>query len=120
MPQVGQKQLSESVLKFRQLLHDLTSKQTEIKSTAKQLYDWLIPPDLHAELQQNSIENLVFSLDHVTRYIPMSALFDGETYLLERYNISTIVSAGLTDFRDRLPQGKDKVEQKRLSRPSGL
>lgn len=101
---IGQQQLGETVLKFRQLLQNPTSSTSEIKATGKQLYDWLIKP-LEAELKGNGIKNLVFSLDRVTRYIPMSALWDGENYLVENYTISTVLSADLTDVRDRLPPG---------------
>ncbi|MBD1890234.1 tetratricopeptide repeat protein [Coleofasciculus sp. FACHB-SPT9] len=89
---VGQKQLSETVLKFRELLQNPTSDIQELQATGKQLYEWLIPKELQAEFTANSIQNLVFSLDHVTRYIPMAALFDGQQYLAQRYTLSTIIS----------------------------
>jgi CHAT domain-containing protein len=89
---VGQKQLSETVLKFRELLQNPNSNIQELQATGKQLYDWLIPTQLQAELTTNSIQHLVFSLDHVTRYIPMAALFDGKQYLTQRYTLSTIIS----------------------------
>ncbi|MCA1993019.1 MAG: tetratricopeptide repeat protein, partial [Coleofasciculus sp. S288] len=109
VPQVGLKQLSETVVKFRQLLQNPTSDIAEVKATGKQLYDWLIPESLQKELKENEIQNLVFSLDRVTRYIPMSAVFDGENYLIENYNISTIISANLTQMGDRLPPGTDNT-----------
>lgn len=99
---VGQRQLGETVLKFRQLLQDPTSNITELQATGKQLYDWLIQP-IAPELKANQIQNLVFSLDRATRYIPMGALFDGEQYLIEQYTVSTILSADLTDMSNRLP-----------------
>ena len=89
---VGQKQLSETVLKFRELLQNPTSDIQELQATGKQLYEWLIPKELQAEFTANSIQHLVFSLDHVTRYIPMAALFDGKQYLTQRYTLSTIIS----------------------------
>lgn len=101
---VGQRQLGETILKFRQLLQTPSSNLVQLKATGKQLYDWLIQP-LEPELKANKIQNLVFSLDRVTRYIPTSALFDGKNYLIENYSISTILSADLTDVRDRLPPG---------------
>jgi CHAT domain-containing protein/tetratricopeptide (TPR) repeat protein len=105
VPQVGLKQLSETVVKFRQLLQDPKSDIADVKATGKQLHDWLIPESLQKELKENQIQNLVFSLDRVTRYIPMSAVFDGKNYLIENYNISTIISANLTKTGDRLPPG---------------
>jgi CHAT domain-containing protein/Tfp pilus assembly protein PilF len=105
VPQVGLKQLSQMVVKFRQLLQNPNSDIGELKATGKQLYDWLLPQSLQKELKDNKIQNLVFSLDRVTRYIPMSAVFDGEKYLIENYNISTIISANLTQTGERLPPG---------------
>jgi CHAT domain-containing protein/tetratricopeptide (TPR) repeat protein len=99
---VGQKQLGETVLKFRQLLQNPNSDLRELKATGKQLYDWLLQP-MESELKANNVRNLVFSLDRSSRYIPMSALFDGEKYLIERYTVSTILSAGYTDMNQRPP-----------------
>ncbi len=105
---VGQRQLGETVLKFRQLLQNPSSDITELQSTGQQLYDWLIKP-LEGELKSNTIENLVFSLDRAARYIPMSALFDGEKYLIENYTVSTVLSADLTNLEKRLPPGTQQT-----------
>ncbi len=94
---VDQRQIGEVVVKFRQQLQSPMSNPKELKATGKILYDWLIKP-LESELKANPIQNLVFSLDRTTRYIPMGALYDGEKYLAENYNISTILSADLTDM----------------------
>ncbi len=96
VPDVNQAQLEVTVLKFRQLLQNRLSDPDEMKMTGKQLYDWLLKP-LESELKANNIENLVFSLDRSTRYVPMSALFDGENYLIENYSVATVLSAKLTD-----------------------
>ena len=94
---VTQAQLEVTVLRFRQLLQNRLSNMDEVADTGKQLYDWLVKP-LENELKANNIHNLVFSLDRSTRYIPMSALFDGEKFLIENYAVSTVVSANLTDI----------------------
>ena len=70
-----------------------------IQDVAQRLYNWLIPSLLAEELETNHIQNLVFALDRSIRYIPMAALFDGERYLIEKYTLSTINSAGLTNRR---------------------
>ncbi|HEY9707177.1 MAG TPA: CHAT domain-containing protein, partial [Oculatellaceae cyanobacterium] len=99
---VGEPQLVQTVFQFRELLKDPSSDITKVKATGKQLYDWLVKP-LEAELKTNQIKHLVFSLDRAARYIPMSALFDGEKYLIENYTVSTVISADLTDTSDRVP-----------------
>ena len=111
---VSQAQLEVTVLKFRQLLQNRLSNIEEVKATGKQLYDWLIKP-LEGELKANDIHNLVFSLDHSTRYIPMSALFDGEKYLIENYTVSTVVSANLTNTRPAIAHERQVQDM-----PSGL
>ena len=105
---VGQAQVNATVEKFRELLETPFSDVAEIKATGKILYDWLVKP-IEAEIKANNIENLVFSLDRSTRYIPLNALFDGERYLVENYNISTVISAGLTNMSDRLPRNVDNI-----------
>jgi CHAT domain-containing protein len=58
----------------------------------KQLYDWLIQP-LENELATSKVSNLVFVLNGKLRNIPMSILYDGKNYLIEKYPIA--VSSGL-------------------------
>jgi CHAT domain-containing protein len=105
---VNRRELGETVVKFRLLLQQPNSSISEVQATGKKLYDWLIKP-LETELKTSKVKNLIFSLDRVTRYIPMSALYDGQKYLIENYNVSTVLSADLTDMRDRLPPGTEKA-----------
>ncbi|HYX16659.1 MAG TPA: CHAT domain-containing protein [Nostoc sp.] len=97
---VGRKELATTVVEFRQLLEQ-PGDVKELQKVSQKLYQWLVKP-LRAELDSNHIQNLVFSLDRSTRYIPMAALFDGKKYLIESFNTSTILTAGLTDTSDRL------------------
>ncbi|MGB5959858.1 MAG: CHAT domain-containing protein [Coleofasciculaceae cyanobacterium] len=92
---VTEAQLEVTVLRFRQLVQNRSSDINELKATGKQLYDWLIKP-VELELKANKIQNLVFSLDRSTRYIPMAALYDGEKFMVENYAISTVLSANMT------------------------
>lgn len=92
---VTEAQLEVTVLRFRQLVQNRSSDINELKATGKQLYDWLIKP-VEVELKANKIQNLVFSLDRSTRYIPMAALYDGEKFMVENYAISTVLSANMT------------------------
>lgn len=103
MPGVGRKALGKAVVEFRQLLQNPNSDLGRLKTVSQQLYDWLLPAELVQELRANKIENLIFSLDNVTRYIPTDALFSGKRYLIEDYNLSTIISAELTDTTSHLP-----------------
>ncbi len=99
---VTQARLEQAVMELRSLLENPASDVARIKALGRQLYAWLLQP-MEAELRANRIQHVVFALDRAIRYIPMSVLFDGEHYLVEDYTLSTIISAALTDTRDRLP-----------------
>lgn len=99
---IDRAQLSQTVEEFNRLLKTPDSDINQLKQTSQKLYDWLIKP-LESELKSGKIKHLVFSLDRVTRYIPMAALFDGNRYLIEDYSVATILSASLTNLNDRLP-----------------
>lgn len=85
---VGRQELGNAVQEFRKLLENCetpgancgTAEIRQAKAASQKLYNWLIQP-IDAELTANRPKNLVFSLDRVIRYIPMSALFDGKQYL---------------------------------------
>ncbi|HHP7229245.1 MAG TPA: CHAT domain-containing protein, partial [Xenococcaceae cyanobacterium] len=51
------------------------------------IYDWLIKPS-EAELLKHQIKTLVFVLDGSLRNLPMTALYDGKQYLVEKYGIA--------------------------------
>jgi CHAT domain-containing protein len=105
--EVDQLTLGRTVVEFRELLQtpDMASLP-RLQAKGQQLYDWLIKP-LEAELQKNNIQTIIFAQDRITRYLPMAALYDGERYLIERFGVSTVLSAGLTDTRDRITQVTD-------------
>jgi CHAT domain-containing protein/uncharacterized protein HemY len=104
----GQQQLWKTVSRFRELLQTPDSNLKELQQVSGQLYDWLIRP-LEKELGNQQVRHLVFALDRATRYIPMGALFDGKQYLIQKYAVSTILAAELTDTRDRLPTKPEQI-----------
>jgi CHAT domain-containing protein len=63
---------------------------------AQQIYDWLIRP-FDSDLQASGIETLVFIQDGILRSIPMTALYDGKAFLVERYAIANTLSLTLVD-----------------------
>ncbi len=103
---VTRKQLSKVVLRFRESIQDRFSP--DFLSSGRELYELLIKP-LEQELETNKVRHLVFAPDNILRSIPMSALFDGKRYLIERYSISYILSAELTDLGTRPSLNKGSV-----------
>lgn len=104
---VSRKELGQAVKEFRDLMEYCEKRYgtnctdadiPKIQLASKKLYDLLIKP-LEPELKANPVKNLVFGLDRVIRYVPMSALYDGKQYLIEKYSIYNILSSTLTDVK---------------------
>ncbi|MBW4676309.1 MAG: CHAT domain-containing protein [Desmonostoc geniculatum HA4340-LM1] len=94
----------------RNLVNPTATKTVEIQS--QQVYNWLLKP-IESELQKSGVNTLVFVLDGLLRNIPMSALYDGQEYLVEKYAIA--LSLGL-----QLLDPKPLVEQKLVALTAGL
>ena len=89
--------LSGTVQEFRNLLKDKDSKNdAELKRVGNKLYEWIVKP-VEKQFKDQEIKHLIFSLDRSLRYIPMSALFNGQEYLAKKYKISNVVKVSDTD-----------------------
>jgi CHAT domain-containing protein len=66
--------------------------------SSKQLYEWMIRP-LEADLKRNRIRTLVFVVNETFEGIPMSALYDGEQFLVEKYATASIPSLQLLEIK---------------------
>jgi CHAT domain-containing protein/ATP/maltotriose-dependent transcriptional regulator MalT len=112
---VSRKELGQAVKDFRDLMEYCEQPGVvctdadipKIQLASQKLYNLLIKP-LEPELKENPVKHLVFALDRVTRYIPMSALYDGKQYLIEKYSVHNILSSTLTDIqKPNLQANKD-------------
>ncbi|NEQ54391.1 MAG: tetratricopeptide repeat protein [Leptolyngbya sp. SIO3F4] len=113
---VSQGDLAKAVQQFGELLSSPGSLD-QLQTKSQQLHDWLIKP-LESELQANNIQKLIFVNDRVTRYIPMAALYDGETYLMERYTLSTVLAPAITDTEETLgPSNNAEILGLGLTKP---
>jgi CHAT domain-containing protein len=70
---------------------------------SQQVYNWLIQP-AEAAMASRDIKTLVFVPDGFLRNLPMAALYDGEQYVLQKYQV--VFSPGLQLF----PQGLSQDE----------
>ena len=96
--------LTAEIRSFRQLLEKRTTHQ--YYPHARKLYDWLIRP-IAAELERQRVDTLVIVPDGALRTIPLSALHDGERFLIERYALATTPGLTLTDPR---PLSRERVQ----------
>ena len=86
--------LNEEVRNFRRLLEKRTTN--EYRPHAHKLYQWLIEP-FQSDLEAKQIKTLVFVPDGILRTIPMSALYDGRHFLIEKYAVAVTPGIKLTD-----------------------
>jgi CHAT domain-containing protein len=66
------------------------------QAPSQQIYDWLVRP-FAEDLKTANIETLVFIQDGILRSIPMTALYDGKTFLVEHYAIASTLSLTLIE-----------------------
>ena len=116
--------------------------EKDAQKVGQQVYNWLLQP-IETDLQQAGVDTLVFVLDGSFRNVPMTALYDGKHYLIEKYAVAlnsglqllktkekaqkpdlAVIAAGLSDppdgFRDRysaLPEIKTELN---LIQQSGI
>ncbi|MEM9161911.1 MAG: CHAT domain-containing protein, partial [Cyanobacteria bacterium P01_F01_bin.4] len=90
---VTRQEIVDQAQLFRTTVADPEDNQS-YRPLARQLYGWLLDP-LEAELAQREVDTLMFSLDQGLRTVPVAALMDNNTFLIERYVLSTIPSMTL-------------------------
>ena len=86
--------LNRKVFDFREIL---VLPDRDPRPQAQALYELLFPK-IEADLAALEAETLMVSLDGALRYMPFAALFDGERYLAERYNLVLFTPAAKTLF----------------------
>ena len=62
---------------------------------AQHLHQWLMPPQLQAELERQGIDTISFITDAGLRSTPLAALHDGQQFIIENYNIGLMPQPGL-------------------------
>jgi CHAT domain-containing protein len=94
---------SQTLARAREFRLDVTNVRDSRSyfTSAKQLYQWLLAP-LEPDLQKLGIKNLVYITDIGLRTIPLAALYDGKSFIVERYSVGLMPSLSLTDtsYRD--------------------
>jgi CHAT domain-containing protein len=91
---ISQAEVEKTVAKLRQNLLKPYAIQA-VETESQQIYNWLIKP-IESELGKSKVNTLVFVLDGPLRNLPMSSLYDGKQYLIEKYAIA--LSVGLQLF----------------------
>ena len=86
---ISRQQLAEKTAAlYGWLQQKLESRAINARPHAQDLYDWLVAPFAET-LETQGIQTLVFVLDGPLQMIPMSALMNGDRYLIESYAVAT-------------------------------
>ncbi|KPA19215.1 secreted protein containing Filamentous hemagglutinin [Candidatus Magnetomorum sp. HK-1] len=91
---IGRNQLKTIVNNLCQLINDSSDEQYKVH--ARELYKYLIQP-IEKHLYANNIHTFIISADNTLRPLPVSVLFDGKKFLIEKFAIATIPGISLTD-----------------------
>ncbi|MHC5742228.1 MAG: CHAT domain-containing protein [Nostoc sp.] len=101
---VNRQQVEQVITKIRETIVEPDANQ-KFKAVSQQLYNWLIKP-VETDLKNSKVNTLVFIPDGLLRNIPMSALYDGREYLVQKYSV--VISPGLQLFTPK-PLGQKKL-----------
>ena len=86
-------ELEKTIDRLRFTLENISTDEYLVE--AKKVYDLLIQP-MAADLDKAKPKTLVFINDGILKNVPMSALYDGKQYLVEKYPIATTLALKLT------------------------
>lgn len=104
--QVNRQQVEQVITKIRETIVE-PDANLQFQAVSQQLYNWLIKP-VETDLKNSKVNTLVFIPDGLLRNIPMSALYDGKEYLVQKYSIA--ISPGLQLFTPKpLPLAHKKL-----------
>ena len=119
--EIDEKKFNEMVMAYRNFMMEAgrgihrikppNNRETiiikKIKSYEKDFYDFIFKT-VDEELKKYGTTNMVVSLDGVLRYLPLGALWDGESYLFQRYRIAVVTPSSLKNIKDK-PEKKKKI-----------
>jgi CHAT domain-containing protein len=94
---IGGAELNRKISNFRQVLLD---PGLDPRPLGAELYKILVGP-MAEDLRQAKAQTLMWSLDGTLRYLPISALWDGQHYLVEQYRVSVMTLASTARLKDR-------------------
>jgi CHAT domain-containing protein/tetratricopeptide (TPR) repeat protein len=93
--------LNQKVFAFRQVLQ---RPDRDPRPRAQELYRILIGPELARDLRQSGAQTVLWSLDGVLRYLPVAALHDGQSYVVEGHRNVIFTPANRDRLRDAVSQ----------------
>lgn len=98
---VPRSKLLKTVEAFQQQIDDPNQWDLQL---AQQLHQWILGPYVKEHLDVAEIDTLLFCLGKGLRGLPLAALHDGQSFLVERFSLTAIPAFNLiqTDYQPRL------------------
>ena len=93
---VSRAELTQQAKLFRLAVSD-PEDPISYKALAEQMYGWLMAP-LQKELAEQNIEHIMYALDQGLRTIPLAAMMQEDSFVIEQYGVSIIPSMGMTQY----------------------
>jgi CHAT domain-containing protein len=93
---VGSAELERKVFAFRDVL---VNPKLDPIPLASEIYDTVVRP-AERDASLAAATTVVWSFDGVLRYVPVSALYDGKQYLVERYRLAVFNRASIPVLLD--------------------
>jgi CHAT domain-containing protein len=93
---VSARELNRQIAAFRRLLRD---PKSDPMAASQALYQLLVAPVVQ-DLEQAGAKTVMLSLDGALRYLPFSALHDGQHYLMQHWNLPMYTSVTRDRLRD--------------------
>ncbi len=94
---VKEKNLNKLIQRFRKAL---TDPRFDPRPAGKELHDLLLAP-IAEDLKDAGAKVLMLSLDRTLRYLPFSALHDGQRYVAEKYSTALFSELTWSKLKDR-------------------
>jgi CHAT domain-containing protein/lipopolysaccharide biosynthesis regulator YciM len=99
---ISQAEVEKTVIELRRnLINPAAIKAVRLQT--QKVYNWLIKP-IESKLSASGVNTLVFIPDGVLRNLPMSVLYDGNQYLIEKYAVALSVGLQIFDPKPLQPQ----------------
>jgi WD40 repeat protein/CHAT domain-containing protein len=89
--------LKRKLFAFRE---SLTQRNSEFRPAAEELYHILLGP-IDSDLEAANARTLIWELDGALRYIPLAALYDGKSFLVEKYSLAILTPAAMPHLSER-------------------
>ena len=117
LKEVNEKEITKEAENLNDSLNRDEGHSGRWKPSSQKLYQWLIGP-LQSELQSANINRLIYIPDGKLRLAPLSAFYDGKSFIAEHYSV--VVNNGLQFVSlQREPGALGKTLLAGLSRPDG-